>query len=46
VESLEKLGRKSESIQQLEICLLQDPKNGSFLGKMRQLQGLRPASKP
>jgi tetratricopeptide (TPR) repeat protein len=46
VESLEKLGRKSESIQQLEICLLQDPKHGSFLGKMRQLQGLRPASKP
>lgn len=44
VEALEKLGRKSEAIQQLEICLLQDPKNGSFQGKMRQLQGVRPAS--
>ena len=44
VESLEKLGRKNEAIQQLEICLLQDSKNGTFQAKMRQLQGARPAS--
>ena len=44
VESLEKLGRKNEAIQQLEICLLQDPKNGGFQTKMRQLQGQRPPS--
>ena len=44
VETLEKLGRRSEAIQQLEICLLQDPKNSRFQGKMRQLQGRRPSS--
>jgi len=43
VEALEKLGRKAEAIQQLEICLLQDPKNGLFQAKMRQLQGRRPS---
>ena len=44
VEALEKLGRKSDAIQQLEICLLQDPQNGRFQGKMRQLQGRRPSN--
>jgi tetratricopeptide (TPR) repeat protein len=43
VEALEKLGRKDEAIQQLEICLLQDPKSGRFQAKMRQLQGRRPS---
>jgi len=42
VESLEKLGRKNEAIRQLEICLLQEPKNGRFQTKMRQLQVQRP----
>lgn len=44
VESLEKLGRHKEAIRQLEICLLQDPKNARFQTKMRQLQGQRPPS--
>jgi tetratricopeptide (TPR) repeat protein len=43
VESLEKLGRKSQAREQIAICLLQDPKNGKYRSKMRQLEG-RPAS--
>lgn len=44
VETLEKLGRKGEAVRQLEICLLQEPKNGKFQAKMRQLQGRRPSN--
>lgn len=44
VESLEQIGRKAEAIQQLEICLLQAPKNGKYQTKMRQLLAERPRS--